>query len=437
MTELLHKNSLDLSKRYIVAVSGGLDSMVLLHQLHKLQITCIVAHCNFQLRDREADLDEQLVFRTALKYGMECCVKKFDTPSYASQYGMGIQEAARKLRYDFFDELLVQHKASAVITAHHANDQAETVFFRLIRGTALRGLTGMQVMQPYRIKPLLHCTRFMLEQYATTHQIEYRQDASNLESYYLRNFIRNKIFPLIEEKIPDVQNRINQTAARLQHIYMYYAQQMQESVKQYSEFRNHDLYIPIRKLKKNQMADLILFEIMQTYGFSFEQAMQGWQLHNRNAGAIIKSHSHQFIKDRDFFIITALQTTESTFIPIQEDDTVVEYDNQIIHIRNVEHMPLNRRADCNICWVDKTTLQFPLILRKWKQGDYIYPLGMTKKKKVSKIFIDAKIPLHEKENFWILESNKKIVWIVGLKPDNRFKITEKTKEILQIEMKKS
>lgn len=417
------------TKSYLIAVSGGVDSMVLCDLLLRHGYNFSVAHCNFGLREKESDADEQLVTQWCDTHQVKIFVKKFDTQLYAEQQHLSIQLAARELRYDFFRKLCEAHSINYILTAHHQDDNIETVFFHFVRGTGIQGLTGIPFQNENVMRPLLSFTKKEILQYAEENNIIFREDSSNQKNTYTRNKIRNAILPAIEEFLPTVKQNIVQNIQRLSEANEIYNQRIAQCQKKLIELRGKDFYIPILKLKNITPLNTVLYELLKPFDFSYEQAQQAIMIMDSEAGRKIETQNYRLLKDRRFFIISKKETTVTDILYIDEDTTQIETSDALWNIRCVAADKHKIIVDKSVIQVDASQLEFPLILRRWRQGDYMYPLGMKKKKKIARILIDEKVPLHEKENIWVVESNKKIICVAGIKTDERFKVTDKTKRI--------
>ena len=422
-------------KAILLAVSGGRDSMVMADLFLKNKISFIVVHCNFQLRGEEANTDEKLVKSWCVENKIPFFVNHFDTKSFAGQWKKGIQETARKLRYDWFSTLCKENNLRYIATAHHANDNVETLLINLFKGTGIKGLQGIPMQNGNIIRPLLFATREMIDHYAIENNIQYRDDESNEDDKYLRNAVRHQIIPNIEKYFPNASNQIHDSIKRFSQTLEIYDENIQQKIKKLIEQRGKDIYIPIRKLKQVNPLETLCYELFKPYGFSGMQTQQLIDLMDAEAGKWINSPSHKLIKDREFLIITELKTEATDFISIEHIPTKIDVEHLSFHLSKTVKPEIISRA-ANIAFLDLSKIEFPILLRKWRQGDYFYPIGMgMKKKKLSRFFIDQKIPLHQKENIWVLESNKRIVWLAGYRLDERFKITDKTDEVLKIEMR--
>jgi tRNA(Ile)-lysidine synthase len=434
------KRLVNAKKSTILTVSGGVDSVVLCDLFHAAKFSFIIAHCNFQLRGKESNDDEDFVRNLAAKYGVEVFAKRFDTKAYGEGKSISTQLAARELRYAWFEELRQEKKFKLIATAHHLNDNIETILFNLTKGTGIRGLRGILLRQGNIIRPLLFASREEIEDYQLGQKLEYREDSSNAEDKYTRNKIRQQIIPVLKEINPSLEATFAEKIDLFHHLELLYEREVRKSSSKLFLLRDRDIYIPILKLKKTRHSHSVLFEYLKDFGFNKEQVVDMLASINEDPGKQFLSPQARIIKDRRFFILTKLADKKFSVQFINEEDTTVNLGDVKLSIQN---SPLesfqsksNINAGKNSAFLDKSKLVFPLIARRWKQGDYFYPFGMKmKKKKLKKFFTDEKVPLHEKEKVWVIESNKKIVWVAGYRIDERFKITGKTKELVQLQLK--
>ena len=431
----MNLENLNKAKKYLLAVSGGIDSMVMADLFLQQQLEFSVAHCNFQLREEDSNLDEQLVTDWCTKNNIDYFIKRVDTKEYCAQYKCSIQVGAREIRYAFFDEICADKNIDFIVTAHHQDDTIETVLFQFFRGTGIQGLTGIPARNQKIIRPLLSYSKQQILDYAAKFQVAFREDKSNLKQDYSRNKLRLHIIPQLEESYPAFKNNIANNIHRMTEVNEIYLQQIKNYKKKLIEQRGKDFYIPILKLKTISPLATILFELIKEFHFSYEQTLQVLQLLERQTGSLVASKSHQIIKNRNFLIVNEKNTQLSELILIDEGNTKIETQDFVMKLKSIGSDKFEINKGLKHCAIDAKLIEFPLLLRKWRTGDYLYPFGMTKKKKVSKVLIDAKIPLHEKETVWVVESNKKIVWIVGVKSDNRFRVSEKTQNVLCFEIK--
>jgi tRNA(Ile)-lysidine synthase len=449
--EFIKKENLFSPKdKLLLAVSGGIDSVVLCELCKQADYDFIIAHCNFQLRGEESERDEEFVRKLGEKYEVEVKIKKFDTEKFAEENKMSIQEAARVLRYEWFDEIIdnrqltidngqakgtIHHSpfTTHLLTAHHANDNAETVLMNFCRGTGLHGLTSIPVSYGYIKRPLLIFTKDELMQFARENKLDFVEDSSNLSSKYTRNLFRNEIIPAISKVYPQVNENLNANINRFKEIEKLYRLAVSDIKKKLVKEKGSEWHIPVKQLMRYNNRALI-YEIIVDFGFNEKQIDELMKLAESNSGKYIDSptFNYRIIRHRHWFIISPANSAESGIIIIEEGVGNLEFgigQLQFEVFPNSQSLIPNSGA---IGCFDVKLIKFPLILRKWKPGDYFYPLGMKKKKKLSRFFIDQKLSKTEKEKAWVIEMDKKIIWVVGKRIDERFKVTDKAKNILKI-----
>lgn len=418
----------------IVGVSGGVDSVVLLHILKNLGYNCIVAHCNFHLRSDESDRDELFVRNLAKTLHLQMEVINFQTVEYATTNKLSIEMAARELRYEWFYVLLEKYQAECIAVAHHADDNIETLLMNLIRGTGLKGMTGIPTKNEKVIRPLLCCNRSEIEEYLTANKLSHITDSTNASSKYLRNKYRNEIIPNLEEINPSVRNTLYDTIERFEGIHSFFQQAMQKTIAEIVIQSDNRLIISIIKLKEQGHTSTILYEILAPYGFSASTIEQVSENIDGESGKLYYSNSHCLLKDRECLIMEPLEIEKNKTFHIQKGDIEVKVPilMNISNIRNDHQIVFSK--DAKEFYFDADKIKFPLTLRHWQEGDAFYPFGMKNKKKVSDFFIDNKLSRFDKENCWLLLSGNDIMWIVGYRTDNRFKITENTINVLKISL---
>jgi tRNA(Ile)-lysidine synthase len=416
----------------LLAVSGGVDSMVLVHLCKAAEFVFQVAHCNFQLRGSEADLDEQLVAGLCAAEAIPFHSQRFATQVVAAEWRKGTQETARKLRYDWFQELCTTHKLAYVVTAHHLDDNVETVLMNLFRGTGIAGMHGILPINGNILRPLLFARKSELVDFATKRQIAYRNDASNETDDYTRNAIRRHVIPAIEQWLPDASLRISESSNRIAEAELLYKKAVDLEKRRLIEQRGNDHYIPLRKLRHCTPLSTIVYELLVPFGFAPQQINGVLKLMEAESGHYISSPTHRLIKNRDFFIITTLSTDTADVVVLERLPAVVQLGSYTYEC-TVQEVPKTLNVDINTAILDEKALESPLLLRKWKTGDYFYPLGMAmKKKKVSRLLINEKVALHDKEQIVVLESDKRIAWVAGLRIDERFKVKPSTQKVVII-----
>lgn len=419
----------------LVACSGGIDSVVLVHLLHELQYDCSILHCNFQLRGKESNRDQAFVVQLADQLSIPCHVNTFDTEKVMNEWGKGVQETARILRYNWFDEQVNLHAANGkqplLLTAHHQDDQLETVVFNFFRGTGIAGLTGMNTKDGCLVRPLLFASRNEIESYAIDKKLSWVEDSSNKETIYARNQLRHDVFPLLEKAVPSFKQNLSNNIKRFQETEMLFKQQIALIQKRVVEKRDKGYAIAVNKIKHLVPLDTIVYEIFSPFGFTATQTGELKKLFIAHTGSFMQSPTHRVLKNRDWLLIDPLHEISSSVYVIEKDQSSVSVGDKTICISMHENSSMLSAA-ANEAWLDASKLEFPLLVRPWKNGDYFYPLGMKKKKKISKFLIDQKLSKTEKESQYVIESAKKIVWVVGRRIDDRFKVLPHSKEILQL-----
>lgn len=418
----------------LLAVSGGLDSIVLTHLCVQAGIKVEIAHCNFQLRGAESERDESFVRTLAERYDIPFFVQRFDTAVYAATHKKSIQVAARELRYQWLEELRQERGLAFIATAHHMQDNVETVWMNLSKGTGIAGLHGILPIQGHIIRPLLFATREEIKTYADAENLQHVEDSSNTTDKYTRNFFRHQILPRLEEILPEVVKNTGASIDRFREAEMLYKQSVEVHRKKLIVQRGQEYFIPILKLQQVQPLATIAYEILKPFQCSAAQALQVVDLLDSEPGKWVATITHRIVRDRKWLIITPLETTVSTHFVIEEDQQLVQLPERLLKLEHLSSEGFSVPPDTAIGCLDLQQVQFPLLLRKWKKGDYFYPLGMAKKKKLSRFFIDQKLSLPEKEKVWVIESQKRIIWVAGMRIDDRFKITAKTKRILKLEL---
>lgn len=426
------------NNKFILAVSGGIDSVVLTDLFYKSGYDFIIAHCNFLLRGEESSRDELFITTLKEKYNKEVVIKHFQTKQYAETHKISIQEAARKLRYEWFDNLRSQLSTAnsqlSIAIAHNADDNIETMLMYLFRGTGIHGLTGMQAYDKERkiIRPLLFATRKDIEAYAAENNLNWVEDSSNLTDKYTRNFFRHKIIPLAEAQFENARQNLLGNIQRFKDVAALYEQSIKMHKEKLIEQKGNEIHMPILKLKQTKPLDTVIWEIIKPYNFHAQQLTEIKKLFDAENSSYVASATHRVIKNRKHLIIAPVETSEANHILIEATNTTINFERGSLKLEKLAANGLQLAANNSIAYLDATQIGYPLLLRKWKQGDYFYPLGMKKKKKLSRFFIDLKLSATTKENAWVIEMNKKIIWVIGYRIDERFKITPSTQEVLKI-----
>ncbi len=426
--------------KVLLAVSGGMDSVVMADLFHTTKIPAVIAHANFHLRGEESNRDEQFVEALAAFYHLKFIVCEFDTALYAKENKLSIQEAARILRYKWFSELLAGNKEdetlSLIATAHHANDSIETMLINFFRGTGIAGLHGILPVHEKIIRPLIFWKQEKLKLYAIENNISWVDDSSNESDKYTRNYFRHQLIPSIQKVFPDAEENLLGNISRFSEIETIYNEAIQAKKNKLLKQNGEEWILHIAALKKSKALSSILWEILKDFNFTASQVSEAIKLLDSNYGAHISSSSHRLIKHRNKLIIAPLQSKllQNIFIEKGEEKLTTPAGSFYFKIKDAQDFNIPKSA--KEAALDLSKIKFPLVLRSRKPGDYFYPLGMKKKKKVARFLIDQKLTLIEKEKCMVLENAEKhILWIVGLRIDDRFKITDQTKEILLITVK--
>lgn len=436
LTYIRKENLFDPLQKVLLAVSGGLDSMVMLYLFQKAGYNFSVAHCNFKLRGKESDGDEQFVVDYCDEHNIQLFVNRFDTKEYAKQEGISIEMAARDLRYTWFNELMENEKFDCLATAHHQDDVIETFLINLSRGTGIRGLSGIKPKSGRLIRPILFADRITVCEYAALHHLQNREDSSNSDTSIQRNFIRHKIIPMLDEFHPASRKNIIKTIDNLYHTETIYQQKIDEIKETVIKDNGHCEAINITDLQKCSSVKTVLFEILHDKGFSIEQVEDIIASLDAESGKRFFTSTHRLVKDRGELLITSIENNQPELFYIDADCDRIEKPFPMKFDRKKRNSSFLFSKNPLVADFDSDKLEFPLLLRKWKEGEYFQPLGMTGFKKLSDFFIDEKYSIPEKENAWILASGNKVVWVVGKRIDERFKIDKQTRNIFRISIHK-
>ena len=419
--------------RFIVAISGGVDSIVLADLCKNADLNFTLAHCNFQLRKEESERDEQFVRSFAAELATPLEVIRFDTKQFAQDNKMSIQEAARTLRYQWFDELQINGGFDYILLAHHADDNIETALMNFFRGTGLKGLTGIpggSNDHKHLLRPLLNTRKKEILQHAENEGLKWVEDSSNNSVKYTRNYFRHELIPSIQKVFPQVEENLIANIDRFTKINKLYQLMVDELIKKISVKGNNEIRIPIKKLDKYLDTSLI-YDIIKVFGFGEKQVPEVKKLLTAGSGKFIENENYQVIRHRNWLII-AKKAQDSIIIGIDKDQPIIRYAEGVLEFKTFKAKSLQVDTDALTAQLDIKAIEYPLVLRKWKAGDYFYPLGMKKKKKLSRFFIDQKLSKNLKEKTWVIESGKRIIWVVGMRIDDRFKLTPNTKDVLNI-----
>lgn len=416
--------------RLLLAISGGLDSVVMTHLCHQLKLNMSLAHCNFNLRASESDADEDFVLALADDLDLDVFVESFDTASYAKEQRISIQMAARELRYQWFFELAEQLDFDYILTAHHADDNLETFLINLTRGTGLEGLTGIPELSGKIVRPLLPFSREALEAFARKEKIEWREDATNASTKYLRNKLRHDVIPTLKQINPQLLQNFQTTISNLLDSQDLIDSAVVRIQKKVFTVDGDQIRLNVSKLNKLSNPKAYLYHLLKDYNFTAWDDVVN--LLTAQSGKQVFSSTHRLLKDRDFLVLCELDAV-SKDCPISIENEIHKVITPFGTLTFDEVDTMSDVSKIKI-YVDADFLKYPLTIRKWEEGDLFYPLGMKGKKKLSKYFKDEKFSLIDKENAWLLISDNALVWVIGRRPDERFKVTEDTKRIIKIEV---
>lgn len=423
----------------ILAVSGGVDSVVMTDLFHLSGFTFSIAHMNFRLRGKEADLDERFVCELAEKYGVECYVKLVDTMKLARKNKLSVQVAARQLRYRWFEELLLKTGANWLATAHHLDDQVETFLINLMRGTGIAGLHGIPVVQGKIIRPLLFTGRDEILAYADHKGLPYREDSSNRSEKYTRNRIRHKIVPHLQKINPDYRNAITGTIENVRQVETIYRQSIDAKRREIMRQEGEEIFIPTHEFFALDPIQAWAYELLAPFGFNAGNIRDIIGLKDALPGKEVLSATHRLIRDRDCLIVVpGSNSGAADRFEISARDMEKGFKGPVIlDFKICDAHPGKLNTSPEEAYMDLDKLEFPLILRKWEKGDYFYPLGMKNRKKLSDFFIDLKFTKPEKENQWLLCSGENIIWVPGHRLDDRVKVDAASQKILKILFRKT
>lgn len=431
----------------LLAVSGGVDSMVMVHLFHQSGIPFAMAHCNFQLRGQDSVLDQKLVEDYSGSLGVKLHTCTFETVSYAQNLGVSTQMAARELRFEYFDRLAKEHHYPLLATAHHADDQAETFFVNLTRGTGVKGLRGIlpKTNPPFStssvclIHPLLFASKAQIKEYAIDNKIPYRDDISNASDKYIRNKIRLHLLPDLHALNPNFQAHLLHTMQMITHTQEVLEVLFAQIESQVLSRKGEEIHIHIPQLLSQMQGLPILYleNLLLPFGYCIVQIQSLWKQLNEGvfSGKIFDTSSHQLLLNRDEIIIrkkggSLVEEFYSLCPPFQNVDSPISLVFEKIPSKEVKF-----DADATIAYLAEDCLQYPLKLRKWKAGDYFYPFGGKGRKKLSDFFSNEKLSLFEKEKVWLLCSGEDIVWVVGYRIDHRYRLRAETSKVLKITFK--
>lgn len=442
-------NFIDSSKLFpcdetvLLAVSGGLDSTVMVHLFARAGFRFAVAHCHFQLRGADSDQDFQFTENLAETNSVPFHSVKFDTQEYAGKHGLSIQMAARELRYLWFEEIRQKHGFQYIATAHHLDDQAETILINLIRGTGIAGMHGIPVKSGRLVRPLMFARRNEISEYASEHEIKFREDLSNNEVKYLRNKIRHDIIPIFNSINPVFVENLNSSVRKISDYEKIAEKNLHEWKSSVTQVIDDMTIVDLKQLLAFPQPETLAWFVLSPFGFNETQIEKLINCLDKPEEKVFASPTHTLRKERNRLIVYLTQPS-STFNEIKSEGSEVfsipvqymtnEISSVQLRFNHINHPGKYQISkDPNIASLDFHKLEFPLTLRKWQPGDSFHPFGMKGKKKLSDFFIDLKLSDEQKKRAWLLCSNNQIVWIVGYRIDHRYRVTGKTEEVLLVE----
>jgi tRNA(Ile)-lysidine synthase len=418
--------------KILVAVSSGIDSVVLCEVLHKLKYTFAIAHCNFGLRAEDAEADQLFARKLARQYEVPFFTENFNTRAFAEQEKLSIQMAARTLRYDWFEQVRQQEDYDFIATAHHSNDTTETILLHLTKGTGIAGLHGIPPKNGNIIRPMLSVTKDDIYDFVTERKLIWREDSSNETTKYQRNKIRHEVIPVLKEINPNLEETMQHTAERVSHAEAIVAAYIENLREQSIKEAENAFYISLVPLQNATGLPVVLHELLRPFNFSYSVVLELVEALEGISGKQFDSPTHTLVKDRDQLVITPRNLSGFGSILVNEGDTEAEAGNLKLSIAYIDADKYKLNTKPHVAALDAEQLKFPLKLRAWQEGDWFVPLGMNGKKKISDFLIDKKVPSNLKSQTLVLVSDQSVAWIVGQRLDNRYKVTDKTQKVVEI-----
>lgn len=437
INEVVDRSLFNPNDTVLLAVSGGMDSVTMCELFYRAGYRFAMAHCNFRLRAKDSDGDEVFVKQLAKRYNVPIHSVAFDTTEYATENKLSIEEAARNLRYDFFDKLIEQHKYSCVATAHHRDDAIETFFLNLMRGTGIVGLHGILQKNGKIIRPLLCFGRDEIENFIRVNNLEYRTDSTNATLDYKRNKVRHLLVPLFRDLAPAFDKTMQNNMKHIADVEMIYRQDVDKKRNEFIQVHQNGYKISMKELETLSPLRTYLYEFLYPFGFGqtvVSDIIKGW---NNISGKRFFAKDYYLIKDRDYLFIypLVLEDEDARYLIHDGDcrmDMPIRLEMSLLENSSLIEFDFNKYN----AYFDRDKLSFPLYIRRWKSGDKFQPFGMKGKRKISDLFTDQKLSLHDKKNIWLLcNADDEILWVMGLRTDDRFKITSQTHNILNINWK--
>jgi tRNA(Ile)-lysidine synthase len=436
-TDFIEQNNLfEHNSKILAAVSGGMDSVIMAHLLKSAGFNFSIAHCNFQLRGNESANDQEFCNQLAQQLGVAFHTTSFDTLKYVADNKVSTQMAARELRYQWFEQIRQQSGYSVIALAHHQNDAIETILLNLTRGTGIAGMHGILPKSGQLVRPMLFLNRDEIQNIIEDNQIAYVEDSSNASVKYARNKIRLEVTPKLKELNPGLEHTFKNNLEHFKGLELILQQRVTELKKEHFVAKGEEIHISLAEIKKLEPKRLLLFNLLQEYGFNETVIDDLISALDKHSGRVFETAGFSLLLDRDQLIITKKGPIPYQPVKIGKNDHEVNYGGYKLNILHddraliVKNNPMGLSADADL-------LVYPLTLRPWKQGDYFYPLGMKTRKKLSDFFIGQKIPLHQKNEIPLLvNGNGELIWVGGYRPDERYKVTDNTKKVTIFELYK-
>lgn len=423
------------SDKVLLAVSGGADSVVMAQLFYRAGFKFSIAHCNFMLRGVESDGDELFCADLAARWGVSFFSTNFDTTGYASQRGISVQMAARELRYEWFSGLKKKHGFRFVATAHHQDDHVETILINLARGTGIDGMKGIPVRSEDVIRPLWWFTGNQIRDYAKTEGLNFREDSSNHDNKYMRNKVRHDIVPVFKEINPSFATGVVRLSSIIEKFSDTFSILLRDAFSGYIKHEGNKIIIDTDPLAKYPATELVLYELLRRFGFSAPVTSQIADALARQPGKVFYSATHQCVKDRRSLIVSPLETNDlidQQFSLNSANETLTLPNGFIIAEEILAHPQLDIAKDPSVAYLDMEKISFPILVRHPKPGDFFVPFGMSGKKKISDYLTDIKMPVNEKQKVWVFCNGNDIIWVLGFRTDNRYRVSNETKSVLKI-----
>ncbi|GAA4101009.1 tRNA lysidine(34) synthetase TilS [Mucilaginibacter panaciglaebae] len=437
-TRFIEQNRLfDYNGTVLAAVSGGMDSVLMVHLLKAAGYQFAIAHCNFQLRGNDAIADQAFCAALANQNNIPFHTINFNTQKYATENKVSIQMAARELRYNWFEQLRQQNQYTAIALAHHQNDAIETILLNLVRGTGIAGMHGILPKNGALVRPLLFLNREEIEQLINDNGLEYVEDSSNASTKYARNKLRHEVIPKLRELNPALENTFQNNLERFKDLETLLDLRIAELKAGLLTQTGGEIHIRISAVKALNPQRLLLFKLLQPYGFNETTIDDLISSLNKHSGRVFESAIFRLILDRDKLIIAPLDKPVHQVVSISEMERTAIYGGYRLNILHDE-APVIIKDNPMVVSIDAAKLVYPLSIRAWEQSDSFYPLGMKTRKKLSDFFIGLKIPVHQKTQIpLVINGNGDVIWIGGYRPDDRYKVTENTKKVTIFELYKA